>query len=205
MTGLTHPDVFDWILGLIKDKVTLTCKQMTRESHLLLVLMKIRLGNTNKDLAYQFRINYGMVSKIYRSWLVILSKALQPLIFWPSRGALRQHLPSAFKRYKNCACVIDFTEIFLQRPLNLEARAIAWSNYKHTNTIKYLIRMSLTGGVVEYHTNNWLDNWVRLPWLVELWRLNFIRQGIPYCRRGGNKGRCPCNTILYSGENTNAA
>ena len=49
MTGLPHP-VFDWILGLITDRVTLTCKQMTHESHLLLILMKIRLGVTNKDL-----------------------------------------------------------------------------------------------------------------------------------------------------------
>ena len=147
MTGLPHPDVFDWILSLIMDKVTLTCKQMTHESHLLLVLMKIRLGVTNKDLAYRFRINYGMVSKIYRSWLVILSKALQPLIVWPSRGALRQHLPSAFKSYKNCACIIDCTEIFIERSLNLEARAISWSNYKHTNTIKYLIGISPAGAV----------------------------------------------------------
>ena len=120
---------------------------MTHESHLLLVLMKIRLGVTNKDLAYRFRINYGMVSKIYRSWLVILSKALQPLIVWPSRGALRQHLPSAFKSYKNCACIIDCTEIFIERSLNLEARAISWSNYKHTNTIKYLIGISPAGAV----------------------------------------------------------
>ena len=147
MTGLPHPDVFDWILGLIKDKVTLTCRQMTHESHLLLVLMKIRLGVTNKDLAYRFRINYGMVSKIYCSWLVILSKALRPLIVWPSRGALRQHLPSAFKSYKNCACIIDCTETFIQRPLNLEARAIIWSNYKYTNTMKYLIGISPAGAV----------------------------------------------------------
>ena len=117
MTGLPHPDVFDWILSLIMDKVTLTCKQMTHESHLLLVLMKIRLGVTNKDLAYRFRINYGMVSKIYRSWLVILSKALQPLIVWHSRCVLRQHFPSAFKSYKNCACIIDCTEILIERPL----------------------------------------------------------------------------------------
>ena len=65
MNGLSHPNVFDWILGLIKDKVTLICKQMMYKSHLLLVLMKIRLGVQNKDLAYRFRINYGMVSKIY--------------------------------------------------------------------------------------------------------------------------------------------
>ena len=80
MTGLPHPDVFDWILGLMKDKVTLTCKQMTHKSHLLVVLMKIRLGVTNKDLTYRFFINYGIISKIYHSWLVILSKTLQPLI-----------------------------------------------------------------------------------------------------------------------------
>ena len=120
---------------------------MTHESHLLLVLMKIRLGVTNKDLAYRFRINYGMVSKIYRSWLVILSKALQPLIVWHSRCVLRQHFPSAFKSYKNCACIIDCTEIFIERSLNLEARAISWSNYKHTNTIKYLIGISPAGAV----------------------------------------------------------
>ena len=154
MTGLPHPGVFDWILGLLKDKITLICKQMTHESHLLLVLMKMRLGVTNKDLAYRFRINYGMVSKIYRSWLVILSKALQPLIVWPSRGALRQHLPSAFKSYKNCACIIDCTEIFIQRPLNLEARAITWSNYKHTNTIKYLIGIS-PAGAVTFLSHGW--------------------------------------------------
>ena len=124
MTKLPYHNVFDWILGLIKDKVTLTCKQMTHESHLLLVLMKIGLDVTKNDFAYRFRISYGIVSRIYRSWLVILSKALRPLIVWLSRGALRQHFPYAFEIYKNCACIIDCTEIFIQRPLNLEAHAI---------------------------------------------------------------------------------
>ena len=63
MTGPPHLDVFDWILSLIMDKVTPICEEMTHESHLLLVLMKIRLGVINDDLAYWFRINYGMVSK----------------------------------------------------------------------------------------------------------------------------------------------
>ena len=38
ITGLPHPEVFDWILSLIMDKVTLTREQMTHEIHLLLVL-----------------------------------------------------------------------------------------------------------------------------------------------------------------------
>ena len=92
-----------WILSRIKLYLFIN---MMHERHLLLILMKIRLCVTNKDLAFRFRINYGMVSKIYHSWLVILSKSLQPLIVWPFRGALHQHLPSAFKSYKNCACII---------------------------------------------------------------------------------------------------
>ena len=156
MTGLPHPDVFDWILSLIMDKVTLTCKQMTHESHLLLVLMKIRLGVTNKDLAYRFRINYSMVSKIYRSWLVILSKALQPLIVWHSRCVLRQHFPSAFKSYKNCACIIDCTEILIERPLIFD-----WN--KSCRCCYFFI--SWLGWPSIRQT---VDNWVRLPWLVDL-------------------------------------
>ena len=157
-TGLPHPDVFDWILSLIKDKVTLTWKQITHESHRLLVLMKIRLDVTNKDLAYRFRINCGMISKIHRSWLVILSKALQPLIAWPSRDALRQHLPSAFKCYRNCVCIIGCTEICIVRLLNLEARVITWSNYKHTNTIKHLIGIS-PAGAVTFISHSW-GGWI---------------------------------------------
>ena len=116
--------------------------------------MKIRLGVIKNDFAYRFRSNYGFVSKIYRSWLVILSKALRLLIVWLSRGALRQHLPYAFEIYKNCACIIDCTEIFIQRPLNLEARAITWSNYKHTHAIKYSIGIS-PAGAVTFFSHGW--------------------------------------------------
>ena len=46
MTGLPHADVFDWILSLIMDKVTLTCKQMTHESHLPLIPKGINENQT---------------------------------------------------------------------------------------------------------------------------------------------------------------
>ena len=67
---------------------------------------------------------------------------------------MHQHLSSAFKSYKNCACFIDCTKIFIQRPLNLEACAITWSNFKHTNTIKYLIGIS-PAGAVTFLSHGW--------------------------------------------------
>ena len=79
---------------------------------------------------------------------------MRKLIILPSKGSLRKHLPSCFKSYKTCVCIIDCTEIFIERPLNLEARAMTWSNYKHTNTIKYLIGIS-PAGAVTFLSHGW--------------------------------------------------
>ena len=137
LTGLPNLEVFMFVLNLVKvDAKKITT--MSLENHLLVVLMKIRLGISNKDLGYRFLVRAEIISKIYRNWLPILSKHLRNYIIWPSKQALRENL-HCFKNYKNCVSIIDCAEIYIQRPLNLEARAITWSNYKHTNTIKYLI------------------------------------------------------------------
>lgn len=41
----------------------------------------------------------------------------------------------------------DCTEIFIERPTNLTARARTWSNYKHDNTAKYLVGITPAGAV----------------------------------------------------------
>lgn len=69
-----------------------------------------------------------------------------PLIKWPSKAAILKNMPINFKRnFKRCWCIIDCTEIFIARPSNLTARAQTWSNYKHNNTIKYLIAITSAG------------------------------------------------------------
>jgi len=71
------------------------------------------------------------------------------------RGALRKHLPKCFqKRFRNCCCVIDCTEIFIQRPFNLNSRAQTWSSYKNTNTIKYFIAIT-PAGAVSFLSHGW--------------------------------------------------
>lgn len=101
----------------------------------------------NKDLAYRFDVNPEILSKIYRNWLPQISSQLKKLIVWPTQKAMQQHLPKCFRCYPRCICIIDCTEIYIQRPLNLQARAQTWSNYKSTNTIKYLIGISPTEAV----------------------------------------------------------
>ncbi|XP_077865527.1 uncharacterized protein LOC144352336, partial [Saccoglossus kowalevskii] len=45
------------------------------------------------------------------------------------------------------AVIIDCFEVFIDRPSNLKARAETWSNYKHHNTMKFLIGIAPQGGV----------------------------------------------------------
>ena len=57
------------------------------------------------------------------------------LIVWPDRATMRTSMPATFRKlFKNCAVIIDCSEIFIQRPTDLCPRATVWSNYKHHST-----------------------------------------------------------------------
>ena len=51
-------------------------------------------------------------------------------------------------------CINSCTEIYIERPLNLQARAQTWYNYKNTNTIKYLIAIT-PAGAVSFLSRGW--------------------------------------------------
>ena len=73
------------------------------------------------------------ISKSFRTYLKALSDILRNFIVWPKREALHRNLPSFFKKFKKS------TEVFIERPFNLNARTQTFSNYKSRNTIKYLV------------------------------------------------------------------
>ena len=127
------------MLSLVKPNVEPTPESITHENHLLLVLMKLRHGYFNKDLAFRIIINVTNISNIFGNYLKALSDILKNVIVWTEREALRRNLPSSFKKTKNCVCIIDCTEVFIERPTILNAWAQTFSNYKSRNTIKYLV------------------------------------------------------------------
>ena len=58
------------------------------------------------------------------------------------------HMCSCFKPcYAKTVCIIDCSEVFIQRPTSLTARAQTYSNYKSHNTIKFLVAITPTGAV----------------------------------------------------------
>ncbi|XP_058497496.1 uncharacterized protein LOC131467541 isoform X2 [Solea solea] len=144
-TGLTSI-IFEWLLKKLSSEIS--HHSLPLEDQLLMVLMKLRLGLSNLDLAYRFNVANSTVSHIYRCWISVMSVVLKPLIKWPNKGAIIKNMPRAFKRnFKRCRCIIECEEMFIARPSNLTARAQSWSNYKHSNTIKYLIATTPAGAI----------------------------------------------------------
>ena len=128
-----------WLLDVIIPNISLIVQHFGYENHLFLVLMKLKLGLTNRDLAIRFNLDEAKVSKIFREWIKPLSVLLTNRIVWPDRETVWKNLPFSFSSFKNCVCIIDCTTIFIERPQNQLARAQMYSNYKSRNTVKYLI------------------------------------------------------------------
>ena len=122
---------------------------------LLLVLMKLRLAVPNDDLGYRFDVTPTAVSSIFHKWIDVMSVELKCLIYWPDPVTLKENLPDSFrKHYSKVKCIIDCFEIFIERPLNFEARAVTYSNYKKHNTVKCLIAITPTGSIC-FISNAW--------------------------------------------------
>ena len=52
---------------------------------------------------------------------------------------------------KKVAVIIDYFEIFIERPLSLQARTATWSSYKHHNTAKMLLGSTTQGLLAMFH------------------------------------------------------
>ena len=66
-------------------------------------------------------------------------------------------MPREFKKnLSNCIVIIDCFEGFLERPSGLMAMAQTWSNYKHHNTVKFLIGISPQGSI-SFISKGWGD------------------------------------------------
>ena len=78
-----------------------------------------------------------------------MGRKFKELPIWPSRTILVDtNMPLIFKElYPSTRCIIDATEIFIQKPQNPSAQQLTFSNYKNHNTFKALIAISPSGAI----------------------------------------------------------
>ena len=69
--------------------------------------------------------------------------------------------------FKKCAVIIDCFEFFCERPKPVKARAQTYSNYKHHNTVKFLIGIA-PQGVITFISKGWGDRF-QIDTLLRMW------------------------------------
>ena len=129
--------------------------KLSKFSQFLLVLMKLRLNLLDADLARRFGVSQSTVSKLIMKWINVMYVCLQPLIIWPEREDVCATMPKECSQFfKRCISIIDCFEVFCERPSGLMGRAQTFSNYKHHNTVKFLISIT-PQGVISFISKGW--------------------------------------------------
>ena len=119
--------------------------ELSTAQKLLLVLMRLRHNFPQSDLACRFNIGQSSVSRTLNQWIPLLRTQLNTLIRWPQTNIGPTEPP--YNLLPNAVGIIDGTEIFIQRPSNLESQKSSYSDYKSHNTVKYLVSIDTFTGV----------------------------------------------------------
>lgn len=124
------------------------CSMEIRDQ-IFLVLMKLRLNLLFEDLGRRFYISGSLAGRIFKYWLDVMYQKLSDLICWLPRETIYSTSPKTFKvNYPLTTCVIDCTEVFVQRSRKLRARALTYSNYKSHNTMKAFTAIAPNGYIM---------------------------------------------------------
>ena len=93
--------------------------------------MKLRLGLPSKDIAHRFGISNTLCTHGLEVWQNI------SIIRFCIR--YRKNTSNNAKKKVWTFGIIDYSEIFIESPKNLELQSATWSEYKHHNTLKFLV------------------------------------------------------------------
>lgn len=69
---------------------------------------------------------------------IFLGKA----VVWPTKEQVICSKPNRFAKLPDLRCIIDCSEIFIETPKDPNLQNATWSNYKHHNTIKFLVAIA---------------------------------------------------------------
>ena len=118
------------------------------EDDFFLVLVRLRLGVMEQDLADHFEISQSTTSRIICTWINFLYFKFKVIPLWPPRDLVLANMPLQIKeKYPSARVIIDATEIFTSQPRLPELQQITLSNYKNHTTFKALVGISPGGAI----------------------------------------------------------
>ena len=138
-------------------------KKISRENRLLIFLMRMKLGLNFSAIGCLFGVSRQTASNIFYDVLETLLINIKTWIFWPSKEAIKESMPDAFRNYPNCRAIIDCTELRCESPGSVQNRVLMYSSYKGGFTIKFLIAISPCGLITfvsKCYGGKWTDGYI---------------------------------------------
>ncbi|XP_069102923.1 uncharacterized protein [Argopecten irradians] len=114
-------------------------RKLCFEDEFFLTLVKLKTGSCNQDLSDRFDVSVGHISNLFSTWINFLSFELK-LLFEMQDST--EEVAECFKSFSNLKIILDCTELMVQKASNLDSRKKTFSNYKHHDTVKFLVGMS---------------------------------------------------------------
>ena len=155
LTGLSW-SVFDIVCSYFNPYLKLPRTNIPLRYQILMVLVWLRINLPFEYISHQPGISKSTANLTFHKILDLLYTKLHFLIHWQNRDNIRQTvLPIIKQHFPRLTCIIDFFEIFIDRPVNLKAQAQVYSNYKKHSRVKYLISCSPLR-TINFSLNGWV-------------------------------------------------
>lgn len=123
-------------------------RRLQSTDEFLLTLMRLRLGLLNFDLAKRFSISESLASQIFQSWLKAMANVLGKMVYIPDQESLIATKPERYRHLPDLHSILDCSEVFIETPKDLYLQSATWSDYKHHNTLKFLVCVAPNSSII---------------------------------------------------------
>ena len=77
-----------------------------------------------------------------------MAECLKHYVYVPDSDVMRQTAPSRFKHLRSTHSIIDCSEVFIETPKCHALQSATWSDYRHHNTLKFLVAIAPNSNIV---------------------------------------------------------
>ena len=123
-------------------------RKLDSQNQLFLTLVKLKLNLKLIDLAFRLGLSKSQASRYITTWICFLYHELKEINWMPSEEQVRGTLPCAFEeKFPTTYAIIDGSKVFIETPSDLHMQSSTWSQYKHHNTVKFLVACTPNGAI----------------------------------------------------------
>jgi len=123
-------------------------RKLDPKNQFFLTMVKLKLNLKLADLAYRFGVSSTVASRYITTWISFLYHQFKEIDWMPTVDQVTGTLPTAFReKYPLTYAIIDGSEVFLETSSDLYLQSFTWSQYKHHNTVKFLVACTPNGAI----------------------------------------------------------